>query len=298
MILPEIPSLPWRFAALSDEESDANKARVVVVPVPYDATVSFVGGSREGPLAIINASRYLEDYDIEAGFAISDIGIHTAPEVEAHVGGPEYMINRVKLAAERWARQGKIVTLLGGEHSVSIGGVMALKETYPDLSVLYLDAHADFRNEYMGSKFSHACTARRISEICPIVEVGVRSVSEEEMDFINKHNVPVYFNDLSFNTIPQSAEDILASLTDNVYVSIDLDVLDPSLMPGVGTPEPGGMSWEAICGLLRSVGSTRRIVGFDLMELCPPAGLPSCAFTAAKLAYKTMGYATILENRV
>ncbi len=288
--------MPWRFAGLSDDESDAAKAKIVVIPVPYDATVSFLGGTREGPLAIINASRYLEDYDIESGFAISDMGIHTAPEVEAHVGGPEPMISRVKLATERWSRQGKIVTLLGGEHSVSIGGVMAVKEMHSDLSVLYLDAHADFREEYMGSKFSHACTARRISEICPIVEVGVRSASQEEIYYIKERNIPVYFNDLSLNTMPQSNNEILDSLSDNVYVSIDLDVLDPSIMPGVGTPEPGGMSWEEICDLLRLVGSKRKIVGFDLMELCPPAGPPSCAFVAAKLAYKLMGYATALEK--
>ena len=286
------PSVPWSFAALTPEESAPELSRVVVIPVPYDATTSFRGGAREGPRAIIESSRYLEDYDIELGREIYRVGIHTTPEVEAHVGGPENMVERVRSVVEPWCRMGKIVGLLGGEHTISVGAVKALHEVYPDLSVLYLDAHADLRDEYMGSGFSHACTARRIWEMCPLVEVGVRSLSQEEMDFIRQEGVRVYFSVDGAPTAPWDVHEVVQTLSDHVYVSIDLDVLDPSLMPAVGTPEPGGIGWENTLDLLRAVSRSRSIVGFDVTELCPPAGPPSCAFVAAKLAYKAMGYAT------
>ena len=171
----------------------------------------------------------------------------------------------------------------------------ALHEVHDDLSVLYLDAHGDLRDEYMGSGFSHACAARRISEMCPLVEVGIRSISQEERNFINEgghENLKVYFHGESGPTASWDVEEVLEGLSERVYVSIDLDVFDPSLMPAVGTPEPGGLGWEAVLSLLRAVCRERSVVGFDVMELCPAAGPPSCAFVAAKLAYKVMGYAT------
>ena len=285
-------SVPWSFLAATPEESRPEDCRVVVLPVPYDSTTSYMGGAREGPHAIIQASRHLEDYDIELGRETYQVGIHTLPELEPYVGGPEGMVDRVQAAVEPFARDGKLVAGLGGEHTVSVGAARAFRAVHPELSVLYLDAHADLRDEYMGSPFSHACAARRIWEDCPLVEVGVRSISQEEMDFVNREGVRVYFSDEGNSPAAWDAEEIASHLSGQVYVSIDLDVLDPGLMAAVGTPEPGGLSWSAVTDLLRTVCRRRSVVGFDVVELCPWAGPPSCATVAAKLAYKVMGYAT------
>ena len=292
---PLPPSVPWSFAAVGPDETNLEDCRVVVVPVPYDATTSYRGGSREGPNAIIEASRHLEDYDIELDRETYRVGIYTLPEIEPHVGGPEEMTERVRATVRPFARDGKLLAVLGGEHSVSVGVVKALREFHSDLSVLYLDAHGDLRNEYMGSGFSHACAARRIWEMCPLVEVGVRSISQEEMSFIQgekQEGLKVYFHDDSDTGVSWDVEEVLKGLSEHVYVSIDLDVFDPGIMPAVGTPEPGGPGWEAVLTLLRAVSRERTIVGFDVVELCPGVGPSSCAFVAAKLAYKLMGYAT------
>ena len=289
---PYPASVPWSFLAVGPEEANAKDCRVVVLPVPYDSTTSYMGGAREGPRAIIEASRHLEDYDIELGREVYRVGIHTLPELEPHVGGPEAMVERVQAAVEPFARDGKLVATLGGEHTVSVGAVRAFSQVYPDLSVLYLDAHADLRDEYMGSRFSHACAARRIWEVCPLVEVGVRSISQEEMDFVRQQDIPVYFHAEGSAPASWDADEVASRLSDHVYVSIDLDALDPSVMPAVGTPEPGGLDWNAVIGLLRAVCRESAVVGFDVVELCPAAGPPSCSTVAAKLAYKLMGYAT------
>ena len=160
-------SIPWSFLAIAPEETNAEDCRVVVLPVPYDSTTSYMGGTREGPRAIIEASRHLEDYDIELQREVYRVGIHTLPELEPHVGSPEGMVERVQAAVEPFARDGKLVTVLGGEHTVSVGAAKAFRKFYPDLSVLYLDAHADLRDEYMGSRFSHACAARRYGRSAP-----------------------------------------------------------------------------------------------------------------------------------
>ena len=285
-------SVPWSFLAVAPEETNAEECRVVVLPVPYDSTTSYMGGTREGPRAIIEASRHLEDYDIELQREVYRVGIHTLSELEPHVGSPEGMVERVQAAVEPFARDGKLVTVLGGEHTVSVGAAKAFRKFYPDLSVLYLDAHADLRDEYMGSRFSHACAARRIWEECPLVEVGVRSISQEEMDFVRQQGLQIYFHDEGSAPVSWDVEEIASNLSGQVYVSIDLDVLDPSLMSAVGTPEPGGLDWDAVIGLLRTVCKSRSVVGFDVVELCPGAGPTSCSFVAAKLAYKLMGYAT------
>ena len=286
-------TLPWSFLALEDQNLESSS--IVVLPVPYDSTTSYRSGTNEGPKAIIDASRYLEDYDIELKCEPSSLGILTLPELEPNVDGPKAMINRVKDVVKYFSSLGKIVALFGGEHCISLGAVQAMSETYNDLSVLYLDAHGDLREEYMGSKYSHACTARRILEICPIVEVGVRSISKEEADFIddqaNGSGINLYFYDLGETSRSWDVEEIVSKLSSNVYLSIDLDVLDPSFMAAVGTPEPGGLGWERVLDLIRCLCENKNLVGFDIVELSPSAGPPSCAFIASKLAYKTMGYA-------
>ena len=293
--LPESGGPPrvWdTFLGAPPDES--RRAGVTLIPVPYDATTSYRTGSRDSPRAIIRASRELEDYDLELDMDISAAGIRTAPELEPFAGGPEGMIDRVDRAVSDTLPGGTIVGLLGGEHSITVGGVRAFKRRSADLSVLYLDAHADMRDEYQGSPWSHACVARRVLEMCPLVEVGVRSLSEAERRFIADEDVPVFFWPNESADVDDILPRVTERLSDTVYVSIDLDVLDPSIMSAVGTPEPGGMSWHAVTTLLRHVAERKRIVGFDIVELSPGEGPEACAFTAAKLAYKLIGYATSL----
>ena len=205
------------------------------------------------------------------------------------------MVDRVKAAVQAYAGPGRVMGILGGEHSISVGSVQAHLASYPDLSVLYLDAHADLRNDYMGTSWGHASGARRIHEMCPLVLVGVRSLSLEERDYIRSNSLPTFY-------WPSPCDDqsllrsVLAHLGPNVYVSVDLDALDPALMPAVGTPEPGGMGWYQVTSLLRGIAESRRIVGFDVTELAPSLGPAACAYTAAKLVYKLVAYSTVLAN--
>ena len=289
-----LPVVPFTFLALPPGLHTVEVASVVVLPVPYDGTASFKSGAREGPESIISASRELEEYDVELGCQPSSAGIHTTAALEPDMGSPKAMVDRVARAVEPLAAAGKLVAMLGGDHSVTVGAVWALATMYPDISVLYLDAHADFRDEYLGTRWGHASTARRVAEICPVTMVGTRSMSLHEARAINTSGVHVF---------PYGAVDSVASwdamvesLSPNVYVSVDLDVFDPSFMAAVGTPEPGGMGWYEVLGLLRQVTEHRRIVAFDVVELTPREGPASCAYIAAKLVYKLIGYGTALGD--
>ncbi|MDP3061593.1 MAG: arginase family protein, partial [Chloroflexota bacterium] len=199
---------------------------------------------------------------------------------------------RVAEAVLSFAVQGKLVVALGGVHSIAVGAVKAYRAVNPDLSVLYLDAHADMRDSYMGTPYSHACAARRLSEMCPIVLAGVRSVSVEEREHIVRSGVPTFWC-TGAGPLPSPEQVLMRLPSAHVYVSIDLDVLDPSVMAAVGTPEPGGARWEELLTLLRGVAKERRVVGFDLVELAPEEGPAACAYLAAKLAYKLIGYALL-----
>ena len=282
------PSVPPTFLALDPAEHALDRARWVVLPVPYEATTSYRKGTQDGPAAIIRASAEMEDYDAETASEPCAAGIHTAPPLEPALGGPGAMAERVAQAVGAYADAGKRVALLGGEHSLSSGAVAALAGRVPGLSVLVFDAQADLRDEYQGSRHSHACATRRILDHAPATVVGVRSLTAEEAAFAAERNVPL------FRRGPDPIVDvdaIAATLGPDVYVSFDLDALDPSLMAAVGTPEPGGLGWWEALRILRAVGERRRIVGFDVVELAPGEGPESCAYTAAKLAYKLIAYA-------
>lgn len=285
------PTTPYNFCGLSLEYSSLENSRVLILPVPYEQTTSYQGGTRNGPAAILAASRYLELYDEELDRELHAVGIHTLPELEPHMAGPEQMVRRIQEAVSPLLEGGRMVVLLGGEHSCSVGAVSAYGERYPQLSVLHLDAHADLRDSYQDTPYSHACTMRRIVEHVPAVHVGLRSLSLEEMDLIRRERLPVIFA----REVLQGKgwqEKVLAHLSPEVYLTIDLDVLDPSIMPSVGTPEPGGLLWEPVVGLIREVARQKRIVGFDVMELAPLPGLVAPDFLAAKLVYKVIGYST------
>jgi len=288
--------LPHRaFAGLTPPHSNLQQAKTLILPVPYDSTSEWRGGSRHGPQAIIDASQYLELYDLELDREIYKVGISTLPEIEPILSSPQDMIDRVYQVIKGLIQEEKFVVLLGGEHSLSLGAVRAFKEAFPGLSVLQLDAHADLRDEYLGTKYSQACVMRRIFELCPISQVGVRSLSCEEKQFLTQNKLtPFYMSDLASNAA--SINQIVDSLSENVYVTIDVDVLDPSVMPAVGTPEPDGMSWRQVLDIIEPVALHKHVVGFDLMEFCPGEGPGSCAFLLAKLAYKLIGYTVPQEG--
>ncbi len=288
---PEDVPRTWETFLDTPASVTLDDANVVIVPVPYDSTTSFKTGARHGPRAAITASKQVEEWDIELGRDISTVGIYTTQEIEPHTGGPEAMIERVRRVAGHFMAQDKLVALLGGEHTITVGGVSAALEKHPHLTVLYLDAHADLRDEYMESRWSHACVARRLYERARVVEVGVRSMSQDEARFISANDVPVFTWPPS-GDIEHLAANVIERLGRDVYVSIDLDVFDPSIMSAVGTPEPGGMTWIDVTKLLRMISKRRQIVGFDVVELSPNEGPEACAFTAAKLLYKLIGYAT------
>ncbi len=277
------------FAALPPQYTEFETSKVVILPIPYDSTTTWRSGSRDGPLAIIDASEHLELYDHELDRESHLVGIHTLPELQPSMKGPEETVMRVHEVASDLIRRDKFVVMLGGEHSLTVGMVKASRQRFDSLSVLQLDAHADLRDSYEDSKYSHASVMRRVLEYCPIVQVGIRSLCEEEHRFLTQNQMQPFFAE----GLPLDIDGIVSALSTDVYVTIDLDVLDPSIMSAVGTPQPGGISWHEILKILRRVAETRRIVGCDLVELCPAEGPPSCAFLAAKLAYKLIGYLSL-----
>lgn len=287
---------PRAFAGLATQYSDFQRARAVIVPAPYDGTSEWRSGSRHGPQAIIDASQYLELYDLELDRETYQVGICTLPEIEPCFNTPEDMIDRVYSVIRNVVAGEKLPVMLGGEHSVTLGAVRACSEAYPGVSVLQLDAHADLRNRYLGTRYGQACVMRRILELCPISQVGVRSLSREEKQFITEQGLTtVYMCDLASGA--DHMKRLIDSLTENVYITIDVDAMDPSIMPAVGTPEPDGMSWRQVLDVLEAVALRRHVVGFDIMEFCPAQGPDACAYLLAKLTYRLIGYALPQRDR-
>jgi agmatinase len=284
---------PYNFGALPPEYSQLETSQVIILPVPYEQTTTYVRGTQNGPRSIIEASRNMELYDEELDQeTFSLMGIHTSEEVEPVMSGPKDMAQILYELVSDLAKREKIVVTLGGEHSLSFGPIKAYKEKYPDISILQLDAHADLRESYQNSSFNHATVMRQILKTypeLPLVPVGIRSLSVEEADFVKKAGLPVFFaQDLP--PLENLSDKILTYLTGHVYITIDVDVLDPSIMPAVGTPEPGGLTWQQILALLRSIAKARQIVGIDVVELAPIPGVIHPDFLAAKLLYKLIGY--------
>jgi len=276
---------------LGPEYAGYRRSKIVILQCPYDATASYIKGTKKGPEAIIKASGYMELYDDELDMETFKGGIYTKPPLKLEGVSPEDMVKKVRSETLSIIKAGKIPVILGGEHSVSIGAVNALSGAYRDLSVLHLDAHHDLKDEYEGSKYSHACVTRRFLEACPVTQVGTRSLSKDEQEFVSLG--PKGLKTINVYDIldePMWKKKALKSLKENVYISLDMDVFDVSLMPAVGTPEPGGIGWYELLDLLKIVAMNKNVVGFDAVELCPIEGMVAPDFLAAKLIYRLIGY--------
>jgi len=282
------------FLGLEGELSTLAGARVVLLPVPYDATTSFHDGARHAPEAILVASHHIEEYDEELEREILQCGIHVAAPVAPGDDPPEAVVARIAERCTALLEAGKTVITLGGDHTVAVGAGRAHAARFGPLSVLQIDAHADLRAAYDDSPYSHACAMRRLGEapgVDTIIGVGIRAISAPEVAFLRERDRPVFYaQDLARRRSEAWIEEVVAALGPTVYVSVDVDGLDPSLMAATGTPEPGGLDWWTTLRLLRRVAEARRVVGADLCELRPTPGLHACDVTAARLVYKMIGY--------
>ncbi len=293
-IPPQLSDLPWAppesFLAMPREEAPFATSPVVILPVPYESTVSYMGGTRFGPRGLLHASRFLELYDHELDFEPHEVGVHTLPELVLPDSGPEFALAELQRAIDGLIEAGKFVVMLGGEHSVSGPAVLAHASRHPKgaLSVLQLDAHSDLRAEYEGTPFSHACVMYRVHEHVQLVPVGIRSLTSDERQLIRAKNIPVvYGHELRQEDWVDRAIDPLG---EDVYITIDVDYFDPALMPSTGTPEPGGGEWYDTLHLLERVFRERNVVGCDVVELAPIPGIVAPDFLAAKLVYKLIAF--------
>lgn len=276
-----------RFCGLDDFFADYDKAKFVVIPVPYEKTTSYGKGTAGGPKAIIEASKNMELYDEELDSNTAEHGIATLKPVIVD-DEPQILVEELRKTCLKVIEDRKFPVVLGGEHSISLGLYLALKDYYGDVSVLQFDAHTDLRNEYGGSKYSHACVMRRIREHGSAVQVGIRSVSEDETEIIKKERKNIFFAADMYER--DCVNEIVNRLGKNVFITFDVDVFDHSFMPSTGTPEPGGLGWYESLKILRSVCDKRNVVGFDVVELAPIKSLKAPDFAVAKLVYKVMGY--------
>jgi agmatinase len=283
---------PENFGGLPDEHSQYATSRAVVFPVPLERTTSYEHGTRNGPAAILAASRNMELYDEELELEpYKEIGIHTLPAIDTSDGTLDEVISEIFTAQLGLLEDGKFTVALGGEHSLTPPLVSATAKQFKDLSVLQIDAHADLRDEYHGNAASHACAMRRVVEVCPAVQVGIRSLSVEEAQAIPHLNTSIYWaKDIARAPLKSWIAKVLADLSPNVYLTIDLDGFDPAFVPATGTPEPGGLDWMQVTSLIRAVADHKKIVGMDVVELLPQPGDHASDFLAAKLVYKCLGY--------
>lgn len=294
------PAAPYlTFLGLPAELNPAERAQAAILPVPYDLTTSYQPGARRGPLAVLEASTHLELFDEELRVEPwQSVGVATLAPVTPDTRGPAATLAAVHEAALEVVDRGQFLVGLGGEHSVTAPLVRAVRSRVPGVGVLQLDAHADLRDTFEGSPHNHACVMHRLlDDGVPFAQVGIRSLTGDEMDLIQRRGVcTVFASEAVGQPVSAWLGRALDALPDELYVTVDLDVLDPSIMPATGTPEPGGLDWYRTLELLRAVATAKRIVGFDVVELCPIPGLVAPDFLAAKLVYKLLGYAFLLHR--
>ncbi|MBL7131118.1 MAG: agmatinase [Candidatus Omnitrophica bacterium] len=273
------------FGALPKQFTDYKKSKIVILPVPFDKTSTWVKGTNRGPRAIIEASANIELYDIETDTEVYRKGVFTAKEILSP--DSKTMVAAVYKKVKDFLNDKKIVVTLGGEHSVSIGAIKAHSNIFPKMSVLHLDAHADRRKIYQGNKYNHACTMARAKEIVKnTLSVGIRSADRLELKDIDKKEI--FYAHKIYNSISW-IKTAINRLTEDVYITIDLDVFDVGIMPSTGTPEPGGLDWYLVINFLKEVARNKKIIGFDVVELCPTQN-KAPDFLAAKLIYKILSY--------
>jgi agmatinase len=277
------------FGGTTPTTTDFDKARVVILPVPLDRTTSYVSGTRNGPHEILVASSHMELWDEETGTDVHSIGIFTLPEMEFPFAAMDEVVCEIRRVVSELVSRGKFPLILGGEHSITPAAVGAVAAKYPGLSVLQIDAHADLRDSFMGTPHNHACAMRRTLDFAPITQVGIRSLSSEEAAAAPSLRTTIFY-DYNMRADPDWMDRVVDSLTDTVYITIDVDGLDPAIMPATGTPEPGGLSWYEVLALLRKVIARRTVVGCDIVELSPIPGNIAPNFLCAKLIYKILSY--------
>lgn len=265
------------------------QAQVVILPIPLERTTSYGAGTRHGPREILQASAYLELWDEELQAGVEQLGICTLPEMELPFGEMAAVIGEIRRVAHAIAGTGKFLVALGGEHSITPPIVAALAAIHRGLTVLQIDAHADLRDAFMGSPYSHACAMRRVLEHAAATQVAIRSLSPEEAAAVPRLGTRLFY-DCTLREDPHWVDRVVDSLGDPVYITIDCDGLDPAIMPAVGTPEPGGLSWYELLRLLRATFAQRRVVGCDLVELAPIPGVTAPNFLCAKLVLKLITY--------
>lgn len=285
------------FLDIPQELTDQERAAVHIIPVPYDASSTYQKGADKGPQAIIDASAQLEWYDIQTDSEPHLVGIHTQQPVVCSSSDPIHLAPLVRDRVRAVLEDGKLPVVLGGEHSVSIGAFQAASEKYQSLTIVQIDAHGDTRDTYQGSSHNHACVMARARELAPIVQVGIRSVDKSEMTLMNPARTFIAHDII--NAADNNWMDSIADLmTEHVYLTIDLDAFDPSIIPSTGTPEPGGLDWRTVNALIHRITQVSTVVGFDVVELCPRAGHHSSDFTAAKLILRIIAECINAPDRI
>lgn len=280
---------PLVFGGAVPDPRSFDDSRVVILPVPVDRTTSYVPGTRNGPREILQASSHMELWDEELGVDVHSIGIFTLPEMELPFGELAPLMDEIRRVASEILARDKFLVTLGGEHSITPPLVAAAAARHRGLTVLQIDAHADLRDSFMGTPYNHACAMRRTLEYARVTQVGIRSLSSEEAQVAGSLNTTIFY-DVTMRQDPCWIDRVVDTLGDTVYITIDVDGMDPAIMPATGTPEPGGLSWYEMLGLLRATIDRRRVVGCDIVELSPLPGQMAPNFLCAKLVYKILTY--------
>ena len=280
---------PLTFGGAVPEPKEFAASRVVILPIPVDRTTSYVPGTRNGPREILQASTHMELWDEEVGVDVHSVGLFTLPEMELPFGELAPLMEEIRRVAAEVLDHDKFLVALGGEHSITPPLVAAAAAKFRGLHVLQIDAHADLRDSYMGTPHNHACAIRRSLEHAPVTQVGIRSMSVDEARVADTLNTRIFY-DWNMRDDPRWIERVVESLGEPVYITIDVDGMDPAIMPATGTPEPGGLSWYEMLRLLRAVFTQRTVVACDVVELSPLPGVLAPNFLCAKLVYKMLAY--------
>jgi agmatinase len=282
-------SAPMTFGGAMPTMKSFDDSRVVILPVPVDRTTSYVSGTRNGPREILEASSHMELWDEEVGVDVHGVGIFTLPAMELPFGEMGELVGEIRRVAADILSREKFLVTLGGEHSITPPLVSAAAAAFKGLSVLQIDAHADLRDCYMGTPHNHACAMRRSLEFAPVTQVGIRSMSTEEAEAAPGLNTKIFY-DATMRKDPNWIDRVVDTLSGPVYITIDVDGMDPAIMPATGTPEPGGLSWYEIVALLRATIARKTVVACDVVELSPLPGMMAPNFLCAKLIYKILTY--------